>query len=298
MKTPVIFTIVILAHCLAIGGIVLIQGCESTRGLSESTPAPVMPPTAIEPEVLTPDIKPVVTSWPSETTDYIVKKGDTVSGIAYRYGVSVAEIVRLNGLNNRNVIRVGQRLVLPGKMSAAKPVKESIKRENKTISRKPSADLSGNMYVVKPGDCLSVIAQTYGVKLDDIRQANAMQGDKIVVGQKLMIPGVKVEALQKKVPKPARPKPEATKQETAAKPVEPVAQADNSAVSAQMEQEKEETAQRNRPVITETHVVQKGEDLRRISMQWLVSESKIREFNNLSSDELTPGQVLLIPLSE
>jgi membrane-bound lytic murein transglycosylase D len=42
-----------------------------------------------------------------------VQRGDTLSQIAQRYGVSLAALERANGLNNRNFIRVGQQLTLP-----------------------------------------------------------------------------------------------------------------------------------------------------------------------------------------
>ncbi len=43
---------------------------------------------------------------------HTVQRGDTLSSIAARYGVSVGELIALNDLDDRNVIRVGQRLVL------------------------------------------------------------------------------------------------------------------------------------------------------------------------------------------
>jgi LysM repeat protein len=45
---------------------------------------------------------------------YTVRKGDTVDGIARRFGVSSRQISELNGLQNRHRIRVGQRLYVPG----------------------------------------------------------------------------------------------------------------------------------------------------------------------------------------
>ncbi len=44
---------------------------------------------------------------------HIVKRGETLSGIAARYGVSVRDLVRVNRIRNRNRIYVGQRLIIP-----------------------------------------------------------------------------------------------------------------------------------------------------------------------------------------
>ncbi len=46
---------------------------------------------------------------------YVVKSGDSLSKIAHRYGISVKELQQLNGMNNKSVIRVGEKLKVPGK---------------------------------------------------------------------------------------------------------------------------------------------------------------------------------------
>ncbi len=293
MKTSAIFGIVVLAHCLAIGGIVLIQGCGTTRPQrSTDIASPMMPPTRVGVEDVKPTIKPAAIVWPSETTPYTVKSGDSISSIAYRYGVSVSEIVSLNGISNKNIIRVGQRLVLPGKVSVSAASKKATS-SRKSVAKKSATP--GGSYVVRPGDCLGVIAQKYGVKVDDIRQANGVKGERIVVGQKLIIPGVNVAQLAKKSSaKEITMAPVKTIKTVGALPVGSAA----ASVQAVSVTAKEPVSNKTRAVITEKHVVQKGEDLRRISMQWLVSEEKIREFNNVAGGELKPGQVLLIPLSE
>lgn len=294
MKTPAIFGVVVLAHCLAIGGIVLIQGCETTTGgsVQPTGGSVMMPPSHVEPEEVQVEIKPVVTEWPTETTDYRVKSGDTLSSIAHRYGLSLSDLVSLNGIGNKNIIRIGQRLVLPGKVNTTKPKRPTDRKRTSSASSGTKPVASGGIYIVKPGDCLGVIAQKYGVKVDDIRQANGVKGERIVVGQKLVIPGVASSRIKQlpvagnNVPKPVG---------HIAKPVD--VKVTDAAVKDKPANIVEKPV-RPKTVMTETHVVQKGEDLRRISMQWLVSEEKIRTHNNLVGNDLKPGQVLLIPLSE
>ncbi len=43
---------------------------------------------------------------------YVVKKGDTLTKIAHRYGVTVDNLVHWNAIKNRNLIVVGQKLVI------------------------------------------------------------------------------------------------------------------------------------------------------------------------------------------
>ena len=50
---------------------------------------------------------------------YVVKRGDTLSAIASRFGVGLAALKKANGIRNANHIYVGQRLAIPGRRSGA-----------------------------------------------------------------------------------------------------------------------------------------------------------------------------------
>ncbi|MCC7354913.1 MAG: LysM peptidoglycan-binding domain-containing protein [Anaerolineae bacterium] len=52
---------------------------------------------------------------------HVVRRGETLANIAWRYGVSVNALVRLNGIRNPNLIYVGQRLRIPGPAATATP---------------------------------------------------------------------------------------------------------------------------------------------------------------------------------
>jgi len=58
---------------------------------------------------------------PSQTIVHVVRRGETLSAIARRYGVTVAQIKKLNGIKNGNLIRVGQKLLISGKPKSTKP---------------------------------------------------------------------------------------------------------------------------------------------------------------------------------
>ena len=96
---------------------------------------------------------------------YTVKRGDTLSQIARSYGVTVNEIASQNGIQNPNLIYVGQTLTIPTQIS------------NSTI-----------IYRVKRGDTLSEIARNYGVTVNEIVSQNKIQNPNLIFpGQKLII---------------------------------------------------------------------------------------------------------------
>ena len=99
-------------------------------------------------------------------TIHKVQRGETLSSIANHYGVTVAQLMRINNLRNANRIYTGQRLVIrPGKSAPGSAV-----------------------YVVKKGDTLMKIAKKNGVSVAAIQQANGLRGSIIYVGQRLKMP--------------------------------------------------------------------------------------------------------------
>jgi murein DD-endopeptidase MepM/ murein hydrolase activator NlpD len=108
-------------------------------------------------------------------TEHVVQPGETLFRIAQAYGVTVDDIVATNGLTNRNIIHVGQRLTIP--VSTAAP-KDQIS---------PLPGLSSH-YVVQPGDTLSLIARRFNSSVDAVAQANGIVNPNLIfVGQSLVI---------------------------------------------------------------------------------------------------------------
>ena len=109
----------------------------------------------------------------SSASYHTVRSGDTLSGIATKYGTTVTRIKELNGLTSNN-IKVGQRL--------------KVKAGSSSSASAPSASGS-TTYIVKSGDSLYSIAKTYpGVSANDIMVHNGMKSSSIKPGMKLKIP--------------------------------------------------------------------------------------------------------------
>ncbi len=246
---------------------------------------------------------------------YIVKQGDSLSKIAVANGFRTADVLAVNPGLNPNKIRVGQPIVLPG---AAKAGAAAAKPASSTT--KPATAGAGT-YIVKKGDILGRIAAKFGVKIADLKKANGLTSDKIVVGQKLIIPGAKAaqpkaQPAEKAQPakKPAEiktPAPEPKPAALAPQPpeVKPAAPAEQAPAEPKPIDIKPptigDTATKppeakvtppTPPAPTGTpYIVQEGEDLFDIAVKWSVSSSAIKALNNMTSDTVVPGQTIMIP---
>lgn len=97
---------------------------------------------------------------------HMVRRGETLSGLAQRFGVTLGMLARANGLSTRTRLLKGQRLVIPG-VDAPAP----------------------RVHVTRTGESLSRIAQRYRVSVEALQRSNRIRdADQLFVGQKLLIP--------------------------------------------------------------------------------------------------------------
>lgn len=109
---------------------------------------------------------------------YTVKKGDTLSRIARRYGTTVNTLAERNGLDNVNQIHEGQLLV----------IKEDAGVSTGGTTTTSNTYLANNRYTVQKGDSLSRIARRFYVTVEQLMELNALiDRDFLTVGQQLII---------------------------------------------------------------------------------------------------------------
>ena len=109
-------------------------------------------------------------------TYYTVVYGDTLSGIAQKFGTTVDNLVNLNNISNKNVIYVGQKLI--------------VKKGNTTVNNNTNNqnNTTTTTYTVVYGDTLSGIAQKFGTTVDNLVNLNNISNKNVIyVGQKLIV---------------------------------------------------------------------------------------------------------------
>jgi LysM repeat protein len=111
---------------------------------------------------------------------YTVQPGDTLTGIAFRWGISVNALVQANGIVNPNSIYYGQILRIPcGGYTPPPPPPPA----------PPPQPSAGWWYIVHPGDTLAKLSWRFGVRIWIIVRANNIANPNLIcVGQRLFIP--------------------------------------------------------------------------------------------------------------
>jgi len=111
---------------------------------------------------------------------YTVESGDTLWGLAKEYNVPFAALLEANGMTRDTQLRRGQEILVPsgyGEIDVSETETEVEVVDGTTI------------YEVRRGDTLSEIAVRAGTSVSRIRSLNNMTGDRIRIGQRLIVPG-------------------------------------------------------------------------------------------------------------
>ncbi|MDR1203115.1 MAG: peptidoglycan DD-metalloendopeptidase family protein [Tannerellaceae bacterium] len=114
----------------------------------------------------------IYTSSTNQLAYHQVRSGDTLSSIARRYGTTVGELCRLNGLKSTSILRIGQSI----RCSVASGVQPTVPNNvvttvtQKTVTQK--ADGTPTYHRIESGDTLSSIAKKYGTTVSHLCELN------------------------------------------------------------------------------------------------------------------------------
>ncbi|UCF97673.1 MAG: M23 family metallopeptidase [Spirochaetaceae bacterium] len=106
-----------------------------------------------------------------KTTSYTVRSGDTISGIAQRFNLSMDTVISFNGIQDARSLKVGTVLTIPNS--------------------------NGLKYKVRRGDYLGGIAKKYAVALNELLDWNSLETSVIVPGQELFIPRARLTEMER-----------------------------------------------------------------------------------------------------
>lgn len=189
-----------------------------------------------------------------------VERGDTLGGIAIRYGVRLSDLMSLNAHLNPRRMRIGQKVMVPpGRYRATPRPRRSTYTQTasrKTTTRKGNKKV---VHTVRRGETYWLIAQRYGVDWRSIKRWNKRRSSRIKPGQKLVlyVPGSSARAKAKAT---SAPKASATRRSSG----------------------------------TIMYTVRRGDNLWVIAKRFKVSAAQIKRWNKMRSSKLMPGQRLVV----
>jgi len=143
---------------------------------------------------------PAPSPTPSTPPIVIVKEGQSLWDIATARGVSVDAVAEANALSNAELIRPGQRLVIPPSGAAARMQQPIVRTAERPQTRKARAPArrpqpASGWIVVKQGQTLSEIADQRGTSVRALVSANGLRSaHSIRIGQRILVPGRGSEA--------------------------------------------------------------------------------------------------------
>jgi membrane-bound lytic murein transglycosylase D len=216
--------------------------------------------------------------------EHRIRRGETLGRIAGRYGVPVSVIAEMNHITNLRRLSIGKNLIIP--------VPRSSRYASGTVadaSASPVRKRSGGVksvrgrekvqYVLRKGDTLGKLAQLFSVRTSDLRNWNNIPyGSVIVAGETLAvwIPRNELATAQR-----IALAPDSAQVELAA------AQATIRSVSSSSSEEGPRTSGAH-------YRVKPGDSLFKIAMMYDVTVQDLRDWNDLNSDVIKPGEVLTV----
>lgn len=209
------------------------------------------------------------------TNTYVVQKGDSLYSIANKLGTTVSELKKENNLTT-NTLQIGEVLRIP--------TKEIYEGEE-------------NIYIVQKGDTLYSVAMANNTTVDELKKANNLTSNILSTGQLLKIPSALLPETTYIVKKGDSLYSIANKYNTTVDELKRINNLTSNILSIgqvlKLPSDKVSDVEKEENTISYT--VQKGDSLYSIARKYSTTIDKIKDLNNLTTNLLSIGQVLLIP---
>lgn len=209
------------------------------------------------------------------TNTYVVQKGDSLYSIANKLGTTVSELKKENNLTS-NTLQIGEVLRIP--------TKEIYEGEE-------------NVYIVQKGDTLYSVAMANNTTVDELKKANNLTSNILSTGQLLKIPSALLPESTYIVKKGDSLYSIANKYNTTIDELKRINNLTSNILSIgqvlKLPSDKVSDVEKEENTISYT--VQKGDSLYSIARKYSTTIDKIKDLNNLTTNLLSIGQVLLIP---
>jgi len=118
---------------------------------------------------------------------YRIRRGDSLSSIARRFGVGVDDLKAWNGLRGTKITAGDQLIVSQGPVTSERNNSAPVRAAATTRASTTARSTKAITYTIRRGDNLGAIAEQHGVTASELRKWNGMRGSRIVAGNTLKI---------------------------------------------------------------------------------------------------------------
>jgi len=127
-------------------------------------------------------------------TTHTITKGETLSQLAQKYHTSVGDIMRLNNMNFKSQLKIGEKIKIPSSSSTTQRTTEP-KASSKTNTTSPDTTIA--IHYVWNDETLYSISKKFGVTVEQLKEWNNLPDENIHFGQQLAVrpEGVKLLAI-------------------------------------------------------------------------------------------------------
>lgn len=220
---------------------------------------------------------------------HTIQPGETLSGIARQYGVTLAELMAANGITDADSIYSGQQLDIP-QSSAGATQSEPELPDTEAPTDQPET------YTVMPGDTLTAIASRFDIPLATLRALNVIDdADTILVGQTLRLRAETQPTLQAAEPQTSEPA--ALPPGDAEPAIASIDETEQPAIVAAAPGTPIERSGNPLGSLNRTYTVRAGDTLSLIALRTGVDAESLRRLNRFPSlnAPLNAGRLLLLP---
>jgi membrane-bound lytic murein transglycosylase D len=210
-----------------------------------------------------------LSSWQS----YTLRPGEKLEKVAPRFGMTVANLKAVNGIQGRIKVTPGMTLLVAGVDggdSADIANMAALPEQPRLPSADPAPAATGRTHVVRKGETLAKISRQYGVPMAELKRINHLRSDRVAPGTRLALSAPNKTTLAKTEAKSSKVNTPQIKLANKAK----------------------------KPPKLTRYTIRRGDTLASIAKHFKVDKDDLLRWNRVSPNALQPGKTLTIQLAQ